>query len=107
MSSYHYSTISMAVASPRPGEELADDDRDVAVLDVSGVVHRAHVGGRHPAGQPLERGAQLWIAQQRAGARDGGGVVRRKIMPVVLELKQVQPLDEPGRRVAGDHVHLP
>lgn len=30
--------------SVRSREELADDERDIAVLDIGGVVHRAHVG---------------------------------------------------------------
>ena len=49
----------------------------------------------------------LRIAQQRLGARHRRGVVGREVVAVVLELNQIEPLDQAGRRVAGNQVDLP
>ena len=80
---------------------------DVAVLDVGRVVHRAHVGGGHAAGRAFERRAHLRIPQQRLGARDRRRVVRREIVAVVLELDEIEPFDQSGRRVARDQSTCP
>jgi hypothetical protein len=48
MASVYHSQCHTRVSSG-PRQEFADDDRDIAVLDVRGVVQRAHVGGRHAA----------------------------------------------------------
>ena len=53
-----------------------------------------------------ERVRNLRIAQQRRGACDRRRVVRREIVPIVLELEQVEPLDQAGGRVAGNQIHL-
>src|SRR5439155_7401920 len=83
-------------------KKAAGDDRDVATLDVRRVIHGPHVGGRNPAAQAVQRGPDLGISQQRAGPRHDGGVVRRKIVPRVIELNQIETLDEARCRVAGD-----
>ena len=87
-------------------ETSRDDLRDVLVPRVGGVVHRLHVVGGDAARQALERGAHLRIAQQRRGARDRRRVVGRKVVPVVLELDEIEALDQAGRRVAGDEIDL-
>ena len=40
-------------------------------------------------------------------ARHRHGVVRREVVPVVLEHRQVVGVDQAARRVAGDQIHLP
>src|SRR5262245_23905239 len=84
-SSRSWRSVRSAMQSARPVEEFGDDLRDVAVLDIGGIVHRAHVGGRDAAAQSLERGAQHGVLQQRLGARHRRGVVRREVMTVVVE----------------------
>src|SRR5437763_270621 len=79
---------------------------NILVFDVRGVVHAPHVGRTDAAAKAFERGADLRVLQQRLCPRDRCRVVRREVMPVVIELHEIQGGDEPRRRVAGDKIHL-
>ena len=48
----------------------------------------------------FERSAHLRVAQQRRRPRDRRGVVGRKIVPVVLELHEIEAFNQAGCRVA-------
>src|SRR5204863_3963783 len=100
------SWIRFTVRLRDPGQELARDCGDVAVLDIGGIVHGPHFARGNAAGQPIERDPGGGIAQQCFRASDGRGIIRRKIVAVVLELYEVERLDQTGRGIAGNQVDL-
>src|SRR5205085_4960100 len=46
------------------------------------------------------------MPQERLGASDRCRVVRREVATVVVDLKEIETLDQAGRRVARNHVDL-
>ena len=57
--------------------------------------------------QPFQRVRTCGYRSSVGCARHRHGVVRRKIVPVVLELDEVEALDQSCRGVAGDQIDLP
>src|SRR6266496_4205712 len=75
-------------------EEIGDDPWHVAVLDICRIVERSHVICRDASGEALERNPDLRILEQRGSPSDRRGLVRRKVVAVVLELEQIERADQ-------------
>ena len=91
-------------------KSLDESPRDVGGIllqRIRRVVHLAHVIGCDATGESLERFSHLRIAQQRLGARDRNGVVRRELAAVVLELKEIESFDQACCSIARDQINLP
>ena len=89
-----------------PREEVAHHLSDLAVPDVSLVVHAPHLRLRDGAGQAVEGGAQLRARAQDRAPRHGHRLVGREEAPIVLELRQPELVDQAVGRVARDQVNL-
>jgi hypothetical protein len=88
------------------GTEGADDDGDVLMLGVDGVIEAAHVGGREFASEVGEGGSELRELRKGGLADDGDGVVGRKVVAVVFEGDEAEGIDEAVGGIAGDDVDL-
>ena len=62
---------------------------------------------RDAAAEPRDGAADFGVTQQRRRVHDGDGVVGRKVLPVVFEHRQIQRVDQPRGRIAGDDIDLP
>src|SRR5262249_28352853 len=80
--------------------------RRLLVQSVHSVVHTPHIGGGHFSGKFRQRRAQFRKPLQRGLARDGYGVVRRKIVCIVLQRHQIQRFDQAVGGISGGNVHL-
>src|SRR5579863_5559967 len=76
------------------------------MLAVDSVVHAAHLVGRDLAAQFVERLADLGVTRQRLAAHDGDSLVRREVVPVVLEDGHVERGDQSVGRAARNQIHL-
>jgi hypothetical protein len=88
------------------GTEGADDDGDVLVLGVDGVVEATHVGGGEFASEIGESGSELRELCEGGLPDDGDGVVGREVVAVVSEGDEAEGIDEAVGGVAGDDVDL-
>ena len=57
--------------------------------------------------QTFQGAAHLRIPQQRRRARDRNCFVRREVVAVVFELKEIKTVDQPRRGITGDEIDLP
>src|SRR5215510_4439186 len=106
ISSYHGPEDPTESRLRLPCKKLRNDPRDVLVLDVGCEVQTAHVRSSDFSAKMFQRPAYLRVAQQRLGPRHGSGGVRRKKVAIVGKLHQIERRNQPGRRVAGDQIHL-
>jgi hypothetical protein len=88
------------------GAEGADDDGDVLLLGVDGVVEATHVGGGEFASEIGESGSELRELREGGLPDDGDGVVGREVVAVVFEGDEAEGIDEAVGGVAGDDVDL-
>ena len=84
----------------QPVEEAPHHGGGVPFLTLHSVVHRPHVRLADVPGEPLERGADAWLPQQRGRVHHRHGVVWREVVPVVLEHHEVEGGDQAGGRIA-------
>ncbi len=77
------------------------------MFGVDSAVHPAHVGDGDTARERGQSGVDLRMREQRRGARDDGGVIRREVVAIVLEHDQAVRIDEAAGRVARYQIDLP
>ena len=86
--------------------KLARDVGRIPMLRVDGVVHPPHVGDGDSAGQACQRAAEFRVREENSAPDDWRGIVRRKVVAVVVEHGESVRLDESARCVSGDEIDL-
>src|ERR1700761_6192806 len=86
--------------------EFFDYLRRIAMLSVYRFVHGLHLLGGDFTRQTGERASQLRPAIERLLAHQRNRLVRRKIMLVILQHRQMKSLDRTVGGIARNHIDL-
>ena len=89
-----------------PRKELAHDLFHIALVAINRVIQSSHLGVRELASQSVDRVADLRVTLKRLSAKDWRGFIRRKVMSIIFELHESQPINQAVRLIAGDQIHL-
>ena len=76
------------------------------MLSIDRFIHRPHIIGADASRKRSERILDLRPSLQRLFAEQGDRLVRRKIMPIVIQHRQPKGLNGAVCRVARNHIHL-